>query len=251
MGMYTEMIFGARLKENTPKEVIDTLQYMVRGNLGKEIQLLLPKHELFKCPRWDMLFRGGSAYFPVFNFPTMTKDEFDNTYALSTRANLKNYDNEIKLFLDWIKPYVMDGSGGRDFYAIVCYEDQDEPTIYYLEESIMTNNYRPECGVKLRKERTHQESMDLLTENGFRKVHAYRALGYTKEAFNDEDWFIRLEAYQVLGFTTEAFKDKNFYVRIEAYRVLGFTKEALRDEHEDLRDEARIYFRAKELLETN
>ena len=29
MGMYTELIFGASLKTDTPKEVIDTLRYMV------------------------------------------------------------------------------------------------------------------------------------------------------------------------------------------------------------------------------
>ncbi len=60
--------------------------------------------------------------------------KISDTWNLSSRANLKNYDDEIEKFLNWIKPFLEQGSGERDFYAIVCYEEQAEPTIYYLKE---------------------------------------------------------------------------------------------------------------------
>jgi hypothetical protein len=55
--------------------------------------------------------------------------------VLSTRSNIKNYKQEIETFLEWIKPYINGGSGSRNMYAIVIYEEQDEPTIYYLHNA--------------------------------------------------------------------------------------------------------------------
>ena len=69
------------------------------------------------------------------------------------------------------------------------------------------------------------------------------------QALNDEDFTIRLEAYRALGFTEEAFKDEDWYIRLQAYRVLGWTKEALKDEDGDIRLEAEQYFRVQKALE--
>lgn len=125
MGMYTELIFGASLKTDTPKEVIDTLRYMV-GDIEK------PETLEFESNRNPL--RGGSYYFGVINSVTkMVYDEIRGSWVLSSRANIKNYNNEIDDFLTWIEPYIDCGSGNRDMYAIKMYENQSEPTIYYLD----------------------------------------------------------------------------------------------------------------------
>lgn len=123
MGMYTELIFGASLHENTPSEVIETLRYMI-GDIEK------PKNLLFDSERNPLL--GSSYYFGV-NEPVnkMWFDDIDKCWHISTRCNIKNYDQDIQNFLKWIEPHIDSGSGNKDMYAIVIYEGSSEPKIYY------------------------------------------------------------------------------------------------------------------------
>lgn len=127
MGMYTELIFGAELKKETPNEIIEALKYML-GEIEEK-----PKDFPLPDGRCEWLFQGSSYYFAI-NKPVkkMWLDEIDNCWHISTRSNIKNYENEIETFLEWIKPYISSGSGDRDMYAIVIYENSSEPTIYYL-----------------------------------------------------------------------------------------------------------------------
>jgi len=131
MGMYTEFIFGAMLKKDTPDEVIEILKSM--SGLSEIYPEQLPDHALFKSDRWRALMTCCSAYFPVSSYAQMYKDEFFDCWVLSSRANLKDYGSEIKLFCDWIKPYIKDGSGYNDIYGISIYEEDSTPTIYSLD----------------------------------------------------------------------------------------------------------------------
>ena len=45
----------------------------------------------------------------------------------------ETYNDEIETFLGWIKPFISSGSGTKEMYAIVIYEESEEPTIYYLD----------------------------------------------------------------------------------------------------------------------
>ncbi len=127
MGMYTELIFGASLKEDTPDQVINALKYMIGETKEKPIDFPLP------AGRCEYLLESGSYYFGV-NKPvsSLRYDKIRDYWVISSRSNTKNYENEIETFLEWIKPYISSGSGSRDMYAIVIYEEQSEPTIYYL-----------------------------------------------------------------------------------------------------------------------
>ena len=130
MGMYTELMFGADLKKDTPTEVIEALKYMIGETEEKPINFPLPDG------RCEWLFRGASYYFGVSSpVSKMMYDDIGGNWILSTRSNIKNYGGEIEAFLEWIKPYIDSGSGSRDMYAIVTYEESDEPKIYYLHES--------------------------------------------------------------------------------------------------------------------
>jgi hypothetical protein len=132
MGMYTEIIFGAGLKEETPKDVIDVIQRMVNGD---DLIDNLPDHDFFRSERKWLMKSGGSYYFPGILEAKFWFDDISNNWFLHFRTNIKNYDNEIEKFLDWIKPYLGQGVGSRGggFYAIVTYEESEEPTIYYLD----------------------------------------------------------------------------------------------------------------------
>lgn len=125
--MYTELIFGAELKKETPNEVIETLRFMV-GDIEQ------PEKLAFDAGRNPLL--GGSYYFAVNNSVSqMWLDDIDKQWHISTRANIKNYDDEIGKFLEWIKPWIYGGSGYRDMYAIVIYENSSEPELYYLYDA--------------------------------------------------------------------------------------------------------------------
>ena len=128
--MYTELIFGASLKKETPNSVINALKYMLGEIEDKPFDFPLPNG------RCESLFQYGSYYFAI-NEPVkkMWFDEVDKQWHISTRSNLKNYEGEIEAFLDWIKPYIESGSGRRKMYAIVLYEEFDEPTIYYKHDA--------------------------------------------------------------------------------------------------------------------
>jgi TFIIF-interacting CTD phosphatase-like protein len=129
MGMYTELIFGASLKKETPSEVIETLKYMIGESKSK------PDGYPFPDGRHEYMLESSSYYFGVSEpLSKMWYDEISHDWRMSTRSNVKNYENEIESFLNWIKPYISYGSGSNNMYAIVIYEESETPTIYYLEE---------------------------------------------------------------------------------------------------------------------
>lgn len=129
MGIYTELIFGASLKRDTPKQVIDALKYITGQIEDKPKDFPLPEG------RCEWLLGGGSGYFPC-HTKQFFKEEYSDCWTLNTRSNIKNYNNEIETFLNWIEPYVQYASGVNNMYAIVIYEESETPTIYYATKNI-------------------------------------------------------------------------------------------------------------------
>ncbi len=131
MGMYTELIFGAELKKDTPQSVINTLLYMT-GYIEKPYKIAF---DFIRNP-----LDGTSGSFGVNkSLKKMWFEKEYNTWHISTRSNIRNYSNDIDNFLDWIKPYVERGSGIGEFYAIKIYEDDKYPIIYYKDKSTEKN----------------------------------------------------------------------------------------------------------------
>jgi hypothetical protein len=132
MGTYTEIIFGCELISEIPSVAINALKWLC-GEIKRPEEL--PDHEFFndKKNRW-FLFQSGSFYFGVNKgVAEIWFSKSSNSWHVSARGNIKNYNNEIEKFLSWVRKYVDTGSGERNFYAIVCHEDQTEPSIYYLD----------------------------------------------------------------------------------------------------------------------
>lgn len=127
MGMYTELIFGAELKKETPEQVINALKYIIGELEDKPDDFPLPEG------RCKYVLNGSSYYFGVSeSLSKIWFDEISKSWKISSRSNIKNYENEIEKFLEWIKPHIERGSGAKDMYAITIYEEDFEPTIYYL-----------------------------------------------------------------------------------------------------------------------
>ena len=151
--MYTEFIFGCSLKKDTPKECIDALDYVINGEVKKpryenpltyaekqynnsNIERTTPIGELrafIDLYDLERLFLSCSYYFDAPPVKRFYFDDIDKCYHISTRSNLKDYTNQIETFIDYIKPYIDGGSGIRDVFAYVMYEEDDFPTIYALD----------------------------------------------------------------------------------------------------------------------
>ena len=132
--MYTEIHFNSELKKNLNQNVIDILGYMLDHDKNMPA---LPDHEFFKCDRWKLLFTMGSYYFDADTHSTLRFDDISGSYYLCVRANLKNYNNEIQKFIDWIMPYLNKYEG--EFLGFYRYEETEEPTLIYAKTS--TNPY--------------------------------------------------------------------------------------------------------------
>ena len=124
MGMYTELVLGVKIKP--VKEVAQKLNYMLHENV-EDIHF---DHPLFSDKtRWDDMLLCDSYYFDGQTDSKLVYDTFIQSYYLNVRCNLKNYYNEIKLFLDWLCPYIeTDG-----FLGYTRYEEHDDPTLIYKE----------------------------------------------------------------------------------------------------------------------
>lgn len=115
MGYYTEAKINLSLKEDTPKEVISALKYLE----GKEELSELPDHEFFRCRRHQALIQKGAPY----RYRGAVYETYDwgqpAHYEVESYASLKDYDNEIRKFCDWIRPWVGYGlvtSLGEEFH---------------------------------------------------------------------------------------------------------------------------------------
>lgn len=123
MGVYTELIFQGEVKFDIPKQIQELFDYFFGDS--EELYLYidkrdkLPDHCFFDCPRWRHIGHMSSYYFTPFPLRYMQGKKF-----VFLRCDLKNYDNEIELFLDWIRPYMV------DFYGWHWYEEDEQPTFF-------------------------------------------------------------------------------------------------------------------------
>lgn len=135
MGMYTEFIFGAELKSDTPEEVIDALRYMIGHDVPKPEKEPYDGAFSYNNP----IGEARSYYFPVHEAVSrmwLYKDEVDyegDHWIISTRSNRRGGHGSAEMFIEWIRPYVHMGSGINDMIGISIYEEDLRPTIYYLD----------------------------------------------------------------------------------------------------------------------
>lgn len=125
MGMHTELRVNCRLKADTPQQVVDVLRYLADGDTMQLPKFALPEHPLFSCDRWRYLMRMSSSYFD--DEPSAGVVKWRGRWHVLSVANLKNYDDEIAKFIDWLSPHV-DAAPGT-VWAEHRYEERDEATL--------------------------------------------------------------------------------------------------------------------------
>jgi hypothetical protein len=128
MGMYTELYMSASLRRDTPEIVKNVILYMFNRSTKKPEEL--PEHPFFESQRWYILGSCSSYDFSAFALSKAIDDDIGRAVYFTTRSDLKNYDNEIALFIDFIKPYI-EYEGHIGHYR---YEEDREPTLIYNGE---------------------------------------------------------------------------------------------------------------------
>jgi hypothetical protein len=128
MGMYTELVFKAQILDDIPDQAYAVLQHLFNGG---ELPRDLPNHPLFQCSRWNSIGSGCSFYHVPFSLsrydhPNRPKEK--DGYIFS-RSDLKNYEQEIDKFLDWVNPYI-DATLGACI-GWIWYEEDDRPTLVF------------------------------------------------------------------------------------------------------------------------
>lgn len=129
MGMYTELVLKCRIKNESPAAVKEVIDYLFSdGDLPKEI----PEHEFFKCDRWNSIGSCASFYHHPEVVNSVPKFDYTDSNYIFSRSDLKNYDDEISKFVDWIAPYV-------EGYGDVCigwswYEEDEKPTLIIIKK---------------------------------------------------------------------------------------------------------------------
>lgn len=128
MGMYTELIFSARLNDNLSEDIVNDIGYLCGNNEVDTNKTTLPDVLIKSLP----LLRGGSYGLAPSMPPIFKRDEHTGLWELVVRCSLKNYRGQIESFLEWIKPHIYSASGYNGMYAITLYEEFSKPKIYYL-----------------------------------------------------------------------------------------------------------------------
>jgi hypothetical protein len=125
MGMYTEIYINADLKENTPKEVIQILLAICNGHMGDEVLKNKPS-------RWRCLFANASYYTPLTSCGQLSYSDIGGHYSILGKGDIKNYEDEIQEFFEWIKPYCQNDYE-ESFIGYYRYEESREPTLIYTD----------------------------------------------------------------------------------------------------------------------
>lgn len=139
MGMYTQLTLNVRLKPNC--WLYNVLNLMMENDVdddsykSTEIKSYikygkLGNHSLFRTDRWKWMLYGSSAYFEEWAEPKLSYNEESEELNFSCCFNIKNYENEIQLFLDFLAPFILN----RGQIGTYRYEEWEEPAIVINDE---------------------------------------------------------------------------------------------------------------------
>ena len=138
MGMYTELVLKTCIKDDIDDKILSVIMFLFGGGICPTD---LPAHSFFDCPRWEVVGRGSSFYHHPRNVSSFCVSCGGGKYLFS-RSDLKNYDNEIELFLDWFSPLCeADEDACVGWY---WYESEDRPTLLIMSEGKIVKENKDE-----------------------------------------------------------------------------------------------------------
>lgn len=140
--MYTEMIVGCALV-NLPTACVEALDYVInkcqnknkayqdfiegKSDISFEAQDFIKRYDLYYMIYSQSCYFGAPS---TVSFHTEMWWNGKDIHFLSIRSNCKNYDGKIQNFLEFLRPYVYEGSGPNNIYGYMHYEEDDFPVIY-------------------------------------------------------------------------------------------------------------------------
>jgi len=130
MGMYTELYISALVKvSGRDKEAF--LRLFTNENTDNQLAAFADLHDAFKLSRvqFGMIPGGCSHYFVPMSTCQCEWNEIADAYCLTFRCDLKNYEDEIETFMDWLMPHI-DAEPGEHI-GHMRYENDDAPTLLY------------------------------------------------------------------------------------------------------------------------
>lgn len=106
MGNYTEYHFKIRLKKPLPPFVHAVLVITNHpvGDLSSYVKHIEEnaEHDFFRCDRWIWMFHQHHGY----KVSSYRADQSGHC-SLELHGQNKDWDDEIQMFSDWIKPYIV------------------------------------------------------------------------------------------------------------------------------------------------
>lgn len=134
MGMYTELNMSVELNANIDENTLKVLKYMLGDEevSSEDIADILPDFPLFKSDsgRWTYMLNCDSFYFDHTAHSELVNRHNVDT-ILNVRCDLKNYDDEIEHFLDWVYTF----TPTRGFVGYMRYEEDKYPTLIYFTDT--------------------------------------------------------------------------------------------------------------------
>lgn len=121
MGMYTKFFLDTKFKRKEHVSDSDwaALEYLFDG---KAEPIKLPDHPFFNLQRSRYMFNS-----PAYTGDAVTVKLSDFYGHVTAHIELKDYEGEIKQFLDWSRP-LMDVEKGT-VIGWTWYEEDDSPTL--------------------------------------------------------------------------------------------------------------------------
>lgn len=127
MGTYTELILKVELHKDLPPDVYMILEFLFNHDKSP-FSWPIPDHSFFKTQRWENIGGGSSQY----HVPECLN--YFKYNVLFSRCDLKNYDNEIDMFLHWLDPYIDKFPG--ECIGWKWFEEDDEPKLIYKKSYV-------------------------------------------------------------------------------------------------------------------
>lgn len=129
MGMYTEFLFQGETKPDLPKDIEVLINYFFNENSAFRFYVPtsknLPDHPFFKCDRWMLIGHMSSYYFSPFALRQIQKHvREDGGLHVFLLCSIKNYDNEIEQFMNWLDPYM------HFYWNHIWYEENEKPIFF-------------------------------------------------------------------------------------------------------------------------
>ncbi|MCU6502259.1 hypothetical protein LPN04_31140 [Rugamonas sp. A1-17] len=139
MGTHTLLRLNVTLTNSLPADVVAALIYLTTDaddekDEFQEPPSVLPKHPFFECESWSAVLLGQSAYHPATLDTHPVFVQGDDGWSLQSCAAFTNYQSEIRLFCDFIGPYLKVPPG--DEIGAIRYEGSEYDNVSLLYDGL-------------------------------------------------------------------------------------------------------------------